>query len=1127
MGLGSKLKGAIKKGLKVIKNSMTFKMFRDWKGYVRDWEKFLKATDPMLFKILDKLGLRGKHITHTYLMVQPLHEGYMPDPIKTLTAQAIAENVPNIPEYLTSALRQDAGIKLMQYYHFSRIRIKKYNFRSGSTIVVADDPLTPDEMDEIIKEFIPDSQEFTNYYVSAYSIEPTAMGGYLAYIEDTFSLPQDELDARMVRQVIPANVNYDSLIFSMNDVSLHEMEIAGQQITALQIGIFNFETIDENGSPELKTYPVYVGAVNLRRIYNKEFIYIYDPNVISYLDKAYSYMLVFIPRFYEETDVNETVENNYQGTESDGITENNVTVSATSDVIQWLNTRIEIKTENNVRTRTVRKALRIALGSDLSNMDLIYGNETVSMPAGFYQKMHTKSAPSDPASNQESASKLFRFFPALPLKRNSKHTIKFKDGDPYAGTYDPNKEQEKLKERADALRKRSGFGSNRNYTYPQGKDAYDKAVKKYEKAAQTNQQNNDSEIQRPPRSRNITPKGYTKPRTIKRRLRRKVNNIIVSAERRKYEVAAKFLNENYEALVGQLIHSEKQSSDNPEVHHSYILPSVCLNSKVMEVKEYWFKFFDRIYERMHKGKPTENVFNIQQSVLDNLATNWFTKHYGEKGYEEVGSMTARADTEIPLRHVLLKPKQITISALTENNKVDTLLFNLSYVGITKFKIKGEPIKKKKKRRHRNYYDIRMGSFAKEPTLVVPLEIKHSKGTKTQKGKQIGNVKVGLVNESNFKFITTMQKTLHDTFDPNSSLRRLVNNVSSRGTYADPDVYTYACFCKQVGDDEIEIIAVQGLNMINTVHDKGIGISAHKYLLNYNKLKDDGYINMFVMPICYKTLRYAGLVSNTRFAARSVQRLDYSTKDEYKPWYSRSAFKVVLTIVQIVLFIITIYFGGVGAALVEAAKQGALAVIKQILINIAISIAIQVAVQAVVKMLAKVFGAEFAAILGAIAAVVMTAYGMSNSMGLDLPFASQVMMVAPAIVGGATSALADMQANVQNMMVEEKQKYEKAMEGLEEDKKHLEEYVSSGIDPQAFVMALNNRVENMESFFMRTLETNLNKFADLDYLADSLETSLSINYEPSLETNWTGVPTHSEAPEDWEDLLPENLKEGKS
>lgn len=132
-------------------------------------------------------------------------------------------------------------------------------------------------------------------------------------------------------------------------------------------------------------------------------------------------------------------------------------------------------------------------------------------------------------------------------------------------------------------------------------------------------------------------------------------------------------------------------------------------------------------------------------------------------------------------------------------------------------------------------------------------------------------------------------------------------------------------------------------------------------------------------------------------------MDYSTKDQYIPWYARSAFKIVLNIVQVVLFIVTIWSGGWGATLAEIGKQAAAAVLKQVLIRLAIAIAINIAVSAVIKALSKVFGAKFA-VVGAIAAVALAAYGVSDVSGMQLPLASQVFMVAPAIINGAIQAL---------------------------------------------------------------------------------------------------------------------------
>jgi len=62
-------------------------------------------------------------------MVQPLNSGYQYDPIKTYLAEAVAAGV-DIPTHLRESLEQGAGVDLMQYYYFHKIRIKKYNMKT-------------------------------------------------------------------------------------------------------------------------------------------------------------------------------------------------------------------------------------------------------------------------------------------------------------------------------------------------------------------------------------------------------------------------------------------------------------------------------------------------------------------------------------------------------------------------------------------------------------------------------------------------------------------------------------------------------------------------------------------------------------------------------------------------------------------------------------------------------------------------------------------------------------------------------------------------------------------------------------------------------------------------------------
>ena len=552
----------------------------------------------------------------------------------------------------------------------------------------------------------------------------------------------------------------------------------------------------------------------------------------------------------------------------------------------------------------------------------------------------------------------------------------------------------------------------------------------------------------------------------------------------------------------------------------------------MECKKYWYDFMDRTYDKLHGNKPSEikgklstssgNRTVTDEQLIQDPASLWFHTQV-TKGVIDVSTKgTYTVETELDITHsVLFVPNTVSIVAATENNKVDTLSFGLSYVHMNKFKIKGT-IRNKKKRRLRNYYEIKMGrnNNDESPLIKAPVSIiytvKRDRAIVIDSVKLIGSVSVVPPSENGFGFTTQHKEvqTKRSVYDGKGSTKYESTNYED--TFKDPNTSTYTCFCKQSGNDEIEIIAVMGMSMFSLVHDKGVSMSAQDYMLNYGEMEKQGFYNMFTMPICYKTLRRAGLVNNTRFASRSVQRLDYSTKDQYTPWYARSAFQVVLTVVQIVLTVTTIWSGGWGGGLVEATKQGAMAVVKQVLIQIAMQIAIQVAVQAVIKALAKVFGAEFAMILGALAAVVLTAYGIGQGFDATLPYATQVYMVAPAIINASLTQVATMQANLQEMMEKEKAALEKATKDLEEGKEYFEAYINSEIDPQAFVSALQTRVEKMDEFITRTLETNMNQFADLDFLSGSLDAQLFIDYAPNLESNWSGVPTKSSVPADQEE-----------
>ena len=1098
--------------------------------------KVWKKLDPLTFKILDKLGLRGKHVTHTYLMVQPLNSGYQYDPIKTYLAEAVAAGV-DIPTHLRESLEQGAGVDLMQYYYFHKIRIKKYNMKTVVSNIEPAEKVSFEELESLTAKYLPNYAGKPTYVVSN-SPYSDAMGAYWAYIL-THKTNMDNIHM----QFAPDNpLNPKKHIGNYQDPHISNIRLNNQDIECLNIGTIDWLQTQPDGTEIVKTYPVYVGSVDFGGFTSHDkLFYFYDPLVQSYLEKEFAYMVVVVPNIVDKT-IKLQNDEVYVGLEPDGIISTNYNIiSNNPDELQYEEVIEEYITIDLIRYKRTTVYTYIADGNNIDNLEIIYGNPTETNAVGFYEDVTATVSENKQLTDEEKANKLnkiYKFYQATPLKRRSKHTIKFKHGDPYQGAYDPAQDKADTQDQISKLRSPTSGSKTKT---PEQIKADNQKADSLQKKVDNLTASEDSEVKRTPRIRNKHPSGYTKPRTVQRRLRKEIKNDVTSSELRKYKVAAKLLGQEYEALVGQLIHSEEAKNDSPEVHHSYILPSVTLNTKVMECKKYWYEFISRTYDKLHDKKPSEITGKLSSNTKSNQTdaqlvtpsvTSWFMNQVN-KGVIDVSKKgTYTLETEVDISNsVLFTPSTISIVASTENNKVDLLSFGLSYVHMTKFKMKGT-IRNKEKRRLRNYYEIKMGRNNNgTPVIKVPVEIKYTvlkdsrintindteSNLKIDSVNVIGSFKVDTVTDGkDFSFTTQHKEVQTRRYVKDSEGRATTEPTNYEDTFNDPNTTTYTCFCKQSGNDEIEVIAVMGMSMFSLVHDKGVSISAQDYMLNYGEMEKQGFYNMFTMPICYKTLRRAGLVNNARFASRSVQRLDYSTKDQYVPWYARSAFQVVLGIVQIVFIVLTIWSGGWGGFLVEAAKQSAMAVLKQVLIQIAIQIAIQVAVQAVIKALAKVFGAEFAMILGALAAVALTAYGVGQGFGMTLPYASQVFMVAPAIINASLTQVSTMQANLQEMMEKEKAALEKATKNLEEGKEYFEAYVNSEIDPQAFVSALQTRVEKMDEFITRTLETNMNQFADLDFLSGSLDAQLFIDYAPNLESNWSGVPTKSSVPADQEE-----------
>lgn len=1059
----------IKKGLKGLGKALTF-----------------EAKMNGLHKIFQKLGLTGKHIEHTYLTVQPLSAGYEKDPIKTILATGIASGN-ELSEHLRDNLSNGSGVMLNRFYDYSTRRIKKHNFTTHiSTRVDIDIPQI--DYNALTKSFKPELRH-KPYILFSARMAPSREGSLYKFMVQ-FKTEAMHL-ATHYRYGAIASIE-PTMEINTNVPYVSKVVINGSEIPVISVGTLVYE---DNGK---KQKTIYIGNTDMPFEHNDkvDYIYLYNPEVTKHLNSTFGYIALLVANVTKKIEQsNVTVAIPSTDPRPDGIeTKVKSQPIIQSDGEYSLEFKEEITriyTDGSGRHQQTIINYHTANMDSGDNLEVLWANDTEESHIGLNVAM--KSLVQKEKDNlgsiplgQEELEKKFSFYPYLPLKQNSEYTVTFKDGDPYAGVKDLSEEE-------------------------RAKD--------------------DPEAKKPPRDRNNVSEG-TKPRTVSRRLRRETKNTIDSRTKRKYEQACAMLGHSYETLVGQVIHGEKEG----KVHYACVLPSVSLNTKVQEVKRYWFHFAKHIYKYIHNNKPLYPEYSnknlITQSQLDTYVISLFNRGIIHAGNKVDGKWVIEAKVPVSRRIRTIPP----INSIAAVNAVDgsKLSQTLTYIGAIHFKLKGT-IKPKNKRRHSNYFDIRIGKNLDFNPMRTEVDCKITiLGTDatsfSASYELIGSNQIPILGHDSFAFITGYEGYTHMTgnfapgevgTDGNLSIGGTLADKLD-GTYEDNNVSYYTCFCRQVGKDTIEVYALQGLHSISLVQGMGLSLGAYEFLNDPKTIEAKGYLNMFTMPLCHDVIKRAGLINNTRFASRAVQRLDFTTYDQYVPWYARSAFKVVLTIVQVVLFVLTIYAGGAGSALVEVAKQGVAAVVRTVLIQAAIQVAIGVAIQQIVKALARVFGGQVAAILGAIAAVAMTVYGVGYGMGINLPYASQVMMVAPAITNGANTVMANLMAETQKQINVDMEAYNQAMESLEEDKNYFEEYVSSGIDTNAFVAALQTRVEKLDTFLERTLTANMNQFADLQFLSNSLDIGTLVNYEPELLLNWSGLPNDNSVPMDWDANIPKTI-----
>ena len=1054
-------------------------------GVGRAWRKAWRAVGKVLKKVskaiglhyvLKKLGLTGKHVKHTYVVVQPLSPNYEKDKIKTMLATGIASGA-ELSEHMRESLAQSSGVKLLKYYEYTTRRIKIHNFQTKIALGVEIPQLTID-VDPLIRKHLTDFKD-KPYIVIAYSFEPSEDGSLWRFME-TFNRDRAMLNTHYRRGVWD-NLNNDMYVDADIPATL-QIKIDEELIPVIDLGSLNNK--DQNGNVTSKR--IYVGGTDVtpKTVPDSSYCYFYNEDVPEVLKTELSYFALLVPNkvtmkseepmITTKLDPTDTRE---EGTVIEYDPEPIIDDMGEYSMI-YKETTTVIRLNGSDKYQDVTVKWYVANSDDPENLKILWANETEESHTGLWQDIQNlikneKDVIGEAAESNIDLAKKFNFYPYIPLKQNSQYTIKFKGGDPYAGVAKPSDREKRKTE--------------------------------------------DPEQRRDPRLNNRVTQGV-KPRTVTRRLRKDELVTINSRLKRKYTQASLLLEQSYESLVGQLMHGE----GDMQTHYSCILPSVCLNSKVQEVKKYWYQFAKHIYKYVHNKRDKYALYNtkdiITQSQLDTYVIGLFNKGILHSGNQVNGKWVIEA--KVPVEG--FKATVPTFDSISAYNDTDGagLSHSLSYNGIVHFQIEGN-LKPKKKKRHKNYFEIKIG---RNPLLVgkpteVDCEITVLGRDATYFSatyKVLSTPTVQAINPSVFEWVDSYTEYSQQPDATHKNAMIIVPvTVNVEETFYDNNVAYYTCFCRQLSKNRIDIYALQGLQSMSLVQGHGTAVDAYEFLFNPEIYQEKGFYNMFVMPICHDVLKRSGLINNTRFSSRVVQRVDFSTYDQYIPWYARSAFKVVLNIIQVVLFVLTIYTGGSGAYFVEAFKQGIYAGVRQVITQFAIQIAISIAVQQIIKLVAKVFGGKVAAILGAIAAVVMTVYGTSTATGMELPYASQVMLVTPAIVNGSNTVMANLMKDVQKQIEVETESFNKAMESLEEERNYMEEYVYSGIDTVAFVAALQTRVEKLDTFLERTLLVNMNQFTDLQYLANSLDIGMYIDYDPELGMNWSGVPTDNSVPDDWE------------
>lgn len=1049
------------------------------------FKKLWSDITGFLKKIMHALGFRGRYRTLSFLSAQPMTSGYLKDPLATYMAEIIASGE-EISSGLLDRLSTGKGVDLYKYYQFGVTRVKKHKFETkfNTNSGVNQDDFIDDTVRAIVDKYYPQYINYP-YELTDYSFSLSGTGA-AKLLERLYARLKPSYDS--INNIVKDNTAFPNVYTTVGTKNVHvrsslinktvyleypsayiipkpvkldgDVNTTWVGIRAILIGYTPYI----NASGQDAVYPVLLidyqnknGTVPIAPYTQTQEYYLIEDRALYniFYDNSLYHIVCFLPK-----DITE-LERFSQVTRENGINGRLPSVKKYYEQVAEEDTDTVSKfyavtetVEINETTDTYTFTKDIILYSwdkyDMENLTIFYADEKteenhVGLRALIIETQNKLNENENTVVTTRS--NLFKFFPYIPLKVSNKYLIDYAS-DPFEGTDDTEPKVQ---------------NSSGNWVVDKNSSAW--------KAWNArNTMNTDANLDKPLRTR--PNRDQVKPRTVVRRLRKAIKNI-PSSLLRKYEAQTKLIGQDYRATIGQLIHNKNDTT----VHDAIILPSVTLDSDVIEVKQYWYSFFKRTFIRVYGAKDFDNI-------RDNKYHGGLFRFDGTNREAFIGipsimpSGTGLGNQENAFGDIKLnKSARLQTDELIADNLEDyNVDFSMSWSGMVRFQMKGKLTKPNRKTRIK--FDVKIA--------------------KTNKDHLIRNAP-----NSAFRGLNNYETLSADNLVWVDSYSNLVKNSdadTAGGTPADNNARYWTCFCKQRGSDTIDIIAVQGLGLSAGVAGKGCSLYAYQYMYDGSLDEYKGINNMFTFPLDLKTLQSTGLTFNTRFAQRVGQVLVYSTYEYYESWLQSSAFKALMTIVQIIIIIFT-FWTGYGAV---AASAGWQAIVGTIVTRIAVAVAMSYALNSLVQAVAKLFGVRGSMLIAVIAVVAAAYYGYNKAQGVELPFASQVMMIAPAIPQAVNDMITKMNNDMSIKIAEDKRKYEQAMEKLEEEQETYHEYMDTGVDLSAFVAALTHRVEKMDTFLMRTLETDFNQFASLDYLVNSLENSLTIDMDITPEVNWEAI-----------------------